>query len=256
MKLALASCAVLFGSLTLSELSGAAAPPATSALHPVALEELELARMNAIEDAEHLPQPVLDKLADIDASARAVPAHPSYGDPHWNPELLRVNLPRPGRGPLQIFASREPTRATMHEMRILFAYDPRTRQVSSEEFRMDGHWLGEEGLHLRRADLDRDGQDELVFRDFLHNGTVTNIDQAVFLQVDDDLALREVLRFHLRVRDIHSRGEAGAIRARLLHAGENELLLERWSENPHYGDRWDVLEPERLLRDPSTGRWR
>jgi len=224
------------------------------ALTAVAIQEVEIASLarSALEGL--VPSVVQDTLIRV-ATAAISGQHDS---PTGEDELLRLNVPRPGKSALQLFVAHQTTSSRSNSRWVLLLHDPETNGTTEQPVTFSGRWLGDKGVRPRLADLDRDGSYEVVYRDVQHNGTVTNTEQAVFLLVGEDLSLTETLRLDVSDSDIYSRGEWGAIRSRLMHAsegGDELLVLESWKENPRFGNARQELEPRLLERDPLTGVW-
>lgn len=233
---------------------GTATAPESSALIPVAIEEVEVASLAHDASEDLVPRVVRNKLSSVAAAAATGHDHSPTGED----ELLRLNVPRPGQPALQLFVGHQTTTSPWHSHWVLLLHDPETDATTKDPVIYSGRWLGDHGVRPRLTDLDRDGTYELVYRDFQHNGTATNTEQAVFLAVHDDLSLSEVLRIDVSDSDIFSEGEWGVIRSRLMHAPENgdaALVLESWKENPRFGNAREELEPVRLERDPLSGKW-
>ncbi len=229
----------------------------SSALIPVAIEEVEIAILTCNTDMTILPLVVRKKLRELAPPARA---HSSVDadELSWINEPLRINVPRTGQSALQLFIDRQSVPPMGFLQWVLFLHDPQSDETTTNPVIVDDRLLGEKGIHPRLADLDRDGSYEIVYRDFQHNGTVTNTEQMVFLAIGEDLSLTEILRIDTSDVDIFSKGEWGAIRSRLMSTpggADHSLVLESWRENPRFGNAREELPSIRLERDPRTGTW-
>lgn len=117
----------------------------------------------------------------------------------------------------------------------IFLRDPRTDDLTQQTITLTDKWIESEAPRVRFIDLDDDGRDELAFRQFEHNGTMTNNDVELYFRVEDDLALNHCLVQLTDIRDLYSECESGAIRSQLMLTDSGALVADVWHENPRFG---------------------
>jgi hypothetical protein len=117
----------------------------------------------------------------------------------------------------------------------IFLRDPRTDALTQQTITLTDKWIETEAPRVRFIDLDDDGRDELAFRQFEHNGTMTNNDVELYFRVEDDLALNHCLVQRTDIRDLYSECESGAIRSQLMLTESGALVADVWHENPRFG---------------------
>ncbi|MCB9914108.1 MAG: hypothetical protein H6828_03035 [Planctomycetes bacterium] len=230
------------------------APPPAARL-PVALEEMEGADLVFMEDGELFPPFLRWRIAERNGWGGWGEGEPVVEGAAGR--VTRWTIPRAGRGPLHLLVSREEPDAGISRL-ALWLFDPGTGALSKEPTVLSNRFLGEEGLHPRLADLDRDGAQELVVHQVSHNGTVENTDFAVFLELTEEMGLREVLRVPLRALDFYSMNESGCHRGRLLHTdldGRPALAFEDWTYNPRYGIPPQITSTVYYERPDPAGPW-
>jgi len=271
---ALALIAALEGCVD-SQAAEAVDQPATiGARQPVPVEALESAVLQRFDDAERIPAAVEALLERIDAEAIAkwTKTDAQTGSAlRPKAQLLRCNVPlrpRP-RGEVaslvQLYVAREPH--PHYAPRVLFLHDPTTGAITPKPLRLEARFIGDRGTEPKVADLNLDGNYELVFRDFAHNGTTDNRELAIYAQIGADLSLTEVLRHDTTTSDVYSELEWGVIRRRLMRpdrrlgdeglgdGGLDALVIESWRENPKFHSRVEPLPDLMVRRDPASGVW-
>lgn len=224
----------------------------------VPLEDVEVATFRLDRTRELVPPEVEAVLERVEQQeVRVLVAAGAPDDLIRSPWIQCFNVPRADEPALRCFIAHRPVRPTQHEHRLLFLHDPAIRTLTPQPIVYDTEWLGDGGVRPRLADLDLDGRPELVYRDFKHDGTVDNVEQAVFVAIGDDLSMTEVLRIDVRTSDAFSRGEWGVIRRRLARFGDetDRLVLESWRENPRFGGQIQRLPDLDVTWDPDQRRW-
>lgn len=116
----------------------------------------------------------------------------------------------------------------------VFLRDPRTDALTPQTITLSDKWIETETPRVRFIDLDDDGHDELAFRQFEHNGTMTNNDVELYFRVENDLNLNLCLVQRTDIRDLYSQNESGAIRSQLMLTNSGELVADIWRENPRF----------------------
>ncbi len=221
----------------------------------VAMEPVEVAHIAKARSRGAVPAAVVAKIEAMeDTDLEEWEAEDFYIDD----SVMIFNVPRMDASTLQMFISKLPRRPTCPDRFILYLHDPETDGITADPIEVSGQWLGEKGLFPRLTDLELDGQFEIAYRDFQHNGTVTNTEQVVCLRVGPGLSLTEVLRVDTTDSNIYSKSESGVIRKRLLREpgmASNRLLVECWEENPRFGSKCKRLESVQLQQDPATRAW-
>jgi len=137
---------------------------------------------------------------------------------------------------------------------FLFVYDAQAGTLSPEPLVLDLKYLrsdllgtGVIGMDPRAVDLDGDGQLELDLRHFEHNGTVTNINYRVIIDVTPHASPREVLRFADYAAEVPLKRKWGDVTGELLRLADGDLMLrETWYARK--SDKVEVLSRARLTR--------
>ncbi|MFT4709657.1 MAG: hypothetical protein ACI8Q9_000780 [Planctomycetota bacterium] len=228
---------------------------------PVALSEIKVADYKLNGDLSFLPAVVKQRVEQIFEQSRE-------GFENWvKPEdmlvlytsevLQRCYVVAKGRPGLQLFVADVPRPAGQAPRHALFLYDPVQEKTGTAHIFID-EWLRGDNVSMRMADLELDGVQEVVYRDFMHNGTASDIDQDVYLALDDNLGLTEVLRLDIFARDDISEGSAGTDACRLMRNLDSsgcELKIETWKQNIHYGLAPVDLGSLPLTYSVGSGRW-
>ncbi len=199
------------------------------------------------------PQSVM-AMADRVADAERQEINPDNAD--WViPESLGLWLLRSFHpNGLEVYVLGTQAPPTAPKPWFLFLHDPLTGEVSPEPVRLTEHWLPEKRPMVHFADLEGDGLYEIGIHQFVHNGTVDNIDRQHYFRVEPDLTLREVLVLDTDVNDVYSRKEWGSVRRRMWRANRGQLMVQIWRENPRFGVGPVPLGELRLAQGPG-GNW-
>lgn len=236
--------------LCIAALIGPVLLPVSRAAHDAPQERWTRLGHRAVELSHHTidaDQPIEEWFPWAPISVQA--AIHGFRDPEFTPRHLYFGYTPDGLE-IYVYACSWHPEHSIHESWRLFLRDPRTDAVSPRAIGFSNEYILTEAPRIRLADLDGDGHDELVVRQFMHNGTVHNDDVEVYLEILPDLGLRGVLVHEPRVYDGIYNGGGGYVYSELWVSDLGGLQSRTWRE-----DGWTMLAPVEygtatLDRDP------
>jgi hypothetical protein len=166
--------------------------------------------------------------------------------------VFRIAAPK-GRE-LYVFRRKAPLGA---EYFFFILFDPVTKKVTQEPAYIFAKWIGCCGLELRKPllsfeDVDRDGQEEVVIQEQVHNGTMYNAVVYHYYHVSADLVLSPILAVETQLLDLFTEDQGGIIIRTLEKLDKKQLRMHVFLDFPGSSSKRRELG-EVVLRNSGPG---